>query len=136
VSHRDRLCPTLDRTLTALVDDLDERGLLETTIVIAMGEFGRTPVINPNLGRDHWPACWSLAITGGGIKVGQALGRTDEKGYNVVERVVTMGDLYATVYKLMGVDYTKEIMSPIGRPVKISNSLDDRTGEPVSELIA
>jgi hypothetical protein len=134
--HRDRLCPTLDRSLTALVDDLDERGLLETTLVIAMGEFGRTPVINPNLGRDHWPNCWSLAVTGGGIRTGQVVGATDEKGYNVADRVVTMGDLYATIYKAMGIDWHKEYMSPIGRPIKIANSLDDRTGEPVSELLA
>jgi uncharacterized protein (DUF1501 family) len=135
-THRDRLCPTLDRTLTALVDDLDERGLLATTVVIAMGEFGRTPLINPNLGRDHWPNCWSLALAGGGIKMGQVVGSSDDKGYNVTSRVVSVGDLYATVYKLLGIDWTKEIMSPIGRPVKIANSLEDRTGEPVQELLA
>jgi uncharacterized protein (DUF1501 family) len=135
-THRDRLTPTLDRTLTALVDDLDERGLLSSTLVIAMGEFGRTPVLNPNLGRDHWPNCWSLALSGGGIKMGQVLGASDEKGYNVADRVVSMGDLYATVYKLMGIDWRKEYMSPIGRPIKISNNLDDRTGDPVQELIA
>jgi uncharacterized protein (DUF1501 family) len=92
--HKDRLCPPLDRTLTALVEDLEERGLLKNTLVIAMGEFGRTPTINPNLGRDHWPNCWSLALTGGGIKTGQVIGSTDEKGYNVKDRVVSMGDLY------------------------------------------
>jgi len=133
--HKDRLCPTLDRTLTALIEDLDQRGLLKTTLVIAMGEFGRTPVINPNLGRDHWPNCWSLALSGGGIKMGQALGSSDEKGYNVTSRVVSMGDLYATVYKAMGIDWTKEIMSPIGRPIKIANSLEDKTGEPIKELL-
>ncbi|MEO8129417.1 MAG: DUF1501 domain-containing protein [Bryobacteraceae bacterium] len=134
-SHRDRLAPPLDRTLTALIDDLDERGLLASTIVIAMGEFGRTPVINPNLGRDHWPNCWSMAITGGGIKTGQVVGSSDDKGYNVASRVVTMGDLYATIYKALGIDWRKELMSPIGRPIKIANSLDDRTGEPISELL-
>jgi hypothetical protein len=134
-SHRDRLAPPLDRTLTALIDDLDERGLLATTLVIAMGEFGRTPVINPNLGRDHWPNCWSLALTGGGIKTGQVIGSSDEKGYNVASRVVTMGDLYATIYKALGIDWSKEYMSPIGRPIKIANSLDDRTGEPIAELL-
>jgi hypothetical protein len=128
--------PTLDRTLTALVEDLDERGLLSTTLVVAMGEFGRTPIINPALGRDHWPNCWSLALAGAGIKVGQVVGASDERGYNVAERVVTMGDLYATIYKTLGIDWTKEYMSPIGRPIKIANSLDDRTGEPVKELLA
>ncbi len=134
--HRDRLAPPLDRTLTALVEDLDERGLLDTTLVVAMGEFGRTPTINPNLGRDHWPNCWSLALAGGGIKGGQVVGSSDDHGYNVADRVVSMGDLYATVYKALGVDWTKEIMSPIGRPIKIANSLGDTTGEPVKELLA
>jgi uncharacterized protein (DUF1501 family) len=134
--HRDRLAPTLDRTLTALVEDLDQRGLLQTTLVVAMGEFGRTPIINPALGRDHWPNCWSLALAGAGIKTGQVVGASDERGYNVAERVVTMGDLYATIYKTLGIDWKKEYMSPIGRPLKIANSLDDRTGEPVTELLA
>ena len=134
--HRDRLAPTLDRTLTALVEDLEERGLLESTLVIAMGEFGRTPHINPALGRDHWPNCWSLALTGGGIKTGQVIGASDERGANVIERVVTMGDLYATVYQALGIDWKKEYMTPIGRPIKIANSLDDRTGSPVMELLA
>jgi uncharacterized protein (DUF1501 family) len=134
--HRDRLAPTLDRSLTALVEDLDERGLLETTLVVAMGEFGRTPVINPNLGRDHWPNCWSLALSGGGIKMGQVVGSSDEKGYNVTSPIVSMGDLYATIYRLLGIDWHKEYMSPIGRPVKIANSLEDRTGQPVDALIA
>jgi len=134
--HRDRLAPTLDRTLTTLIEDLDERGLLSTTMVVAMGEFGRTPIINPALGRDHWPNCWSMALAGAGIKTGQVVGASDERGYNVTERVVTMGDLYATIYKTLGIDWTKEYMSPIGRPLKIANSLDDRTGEPVKELLA
>ncbi len=134
--HRDRLAPPLDRTLTALIDDLDERGLLETTLVIAMGEFGRTPSINPNLGRDHWPNCWSLALAGGGIKTGQIVGASDEKGYNVADRAVSMGDLYATIYKALGIDWRKEYMSPIGRPVKIANSLEDTTGTPVQELLS
>jgi uncharacterized protein (DUF1501 family) len=133
--HRDRLTPPLDRTLTTLVEDLEERGLLESTLVIAMGEFGRTPTINPNLGRDHWPNCWSLALSGGGIKTGQVVGASDERGYNVSDRVVTMGDLYATIYQALGIDWKKEYMSPIGRPVKIANSLEDKTGSPVHELL-
>ena len=133
--HRDRLAPPLDRTLTALVEDLEERGLLESTLVIAMGEFGRTPNINANLGRDHWPNCWSLALAGGGIKTGQVIGVSDERGANVIDRVVTMGDLYATIYQALGIDWKKEYMSPIGRPVKIANSLDDKTGSPVKELL-
>ncbi len=134
--HRDRLTPPLDRTLTALVDDLEERGLLESTLVIAMGEFGRTPNINPNLGRDHWPNCWSVALAGGGIKTGQVIGASDERGANVTDRVVSMGDLYATIYQALGIDWKKEYMSPIGRPIKIANSLEDKTGSPVKELLA
>ena len=133
--HRDRLAPPLDRSLSALIDDLEARGLLETTLVVAMGEFGRTPFINANLGRDHWPNCWSLALAGGGIKRGIVVGASDERGANVTDRVVAMGDLFATIYKLLGIDWRKEYMSPIGRPVKIANSLDDQTGEPVAELL-
>ena len=77
-----------------------------------------------------------MALTGGGIKTGQVVGSSDEKGYNVASRVVTMGDLYATIYKALGIDWRKEYMSPIGRPIKIANSLDDRTGEPIAELLA
>ena len=133
--HRDRLCPTLDRTLSALLDDLSDRGLLESTVVLAMGEFGRTPFVNPDLGRDHWPQCWSLALGGGGIKGGQIVGSSDEQGANVTSRPTSMGDLFATIYKAFGIDWTKEYDTPIGRPVKIANGLDDRQGEPIRELL-
>ncbi|MFN7925220.1 MAG: DUF1501 domain-containing protein [Bryobacteraceae bacterium] len=132
--HKDRLCPPLDRTLSTLLDDLSERGLLDTTIVLAMGEFGRTPEINNALGRDHWPRCWSLAVAGGGIRGGTVVGSSDEGGYTVASRPVSMGDLFATLYKALGIDWTKEYMSPVGRPIKISNTLEDRTGEPLHEL--
>lgn len=133
--HRDRLCPTLDRTLSALLDDLEERGLLDSTIVLAMGEFGRTPFVNPDLGRDHWPACWSLVLGGGGIAGGRVVGESDETGANVVRRATSMGDIFATIYKAFGIDWTKEYETPIGRPVKIANSLDDATGQPIAELL-
>ena len=86
--------------------------------------------------RQHWPNCWSLALAGGGIKTGLVVGASDEKGYNVTNRIVTMGDLYATIYKVLGIDWKKEYMSPIGRPIKIANSLEDQTGSPVQELLA
>lgn len=133
--HRDRLCPPLDRTLSALLDDLDERGLLETTVVLAMGEFGRTPFVNPDLGRDHWPTCWSLALGGGGIRGGQVIGSSDDKGANVASRATSIGDIFATIYKAFGIDWTKEYDTPSGRPVKIANSLDDVTGSPIPELL-
>jgi hypothetical protein len=133
--HRDRLCPPLDRTLSVLLDDLHERGLLESTIVLAMGEFGRTPFVNPDLGRDHWPTCWSLVLGGGGIKGGQVVGSSDENGANVTSRATSMGDIFATIYKAFGIDWTLEYDTPIGRPVKIANSLDDKTGQPIQELL-
>lgn len=133
--HRDRLCPTLDRTLSALLDDLDERGLLSSTIVLAMGEFGRTPFVNPDLGRDHWPNCWSLALAGGGIQGGQVIGSSDEEGANVTSRATSMGDVFATIYKAFGIDWTKEYPTPIGRPIKIANGLDDSTGSPIAGLL-
>ena len=88
----------MDQTLSTLLEDLDQRGLLESTIVIAMGEFGRTPEINPINGRDHWPFCWSMVIGGGGIKGGQVIGASDEKGGFVAERPVAVGDVFATIY--------------------------------------
>lgn len=133
--HRDRLCPTLDRTLSALLDDLDERGMLDSTVVLAMGEFGRTPFVNPDLGRDHWPTCWSLVLGGGGIKGGQVIGSSDAEGANVTSSATSMGDVFATVYKAFGIDWTKEYETPIGRPIKIANGLDDATGNPIQGLL-
>lgn len=133
--HRDRLCPPLDRTLSVLLDDLQERGLLESTVVLAMGEFGRTPFVNPDLGRDHWPTCWSLVLGGGGIKGGQVIGSSDENGAYVTSRATSMGDIFATIYKAFGIDWTIEYDTAIGRPVKIANALDDNTGQPIQELL-
>lgn len=133
--HRDKLTPPLDRSVSALIDDLVERGLYESTIVIVMGEFGRTPHVNPGLGRDHWPICWSLALGGGGIKTGQVVGKSDERGALCVERQVSLGDIFATVYKAMGIQWDKEYMTPVGRPIKIANSIKDATGEPIKELV-
>jgi hypothetical protein len=132
---RDKLAPVLDQSLSALLEDLQQRGLLDSTVVIATGEFGRTPVINPNRGRDHWPDCWSLVLGGGGIRGGQIIGASDEQGAYVAERPVSIGDLYATVYKAMGIDWEKRYMSPIGRPVYIANGFDDKGGAPIKELI-
>ncbi len=132
---RDSLAPLLDRSLSALMEDLKQRGLYESTIVIATGEFGRTPVINPKMGRDHWPEAWSIVLGGGGIAGGRIVGATDERGAAVTEKPVSTGDLYATVYKAMGIDWTKTYMSPIARPVYIANGFDDTPGNPLTELI-
>ena len=134
-SKHAELVPRLDKGLAFLLEDLDQRGLLESTVVLVMGEFGRTPHINPNFGRDHWPYCWSLVLAGGGIRGGQVVGVSDERAAYVAERRVTMGDLHATVYKALGIDWTKEYMSPVGRPVKIANSVNDETGVPIAELV-
>lgn len=134
--HRDQLVPVLDQTLATLLEDLEQRGLLESTLVLAIGEFGRTPHHNPNAGRDHWSHCWSMALGGGGIRGGQVVGASDERGaYLAAGRKVTIGDLFATVYQALGIDWHKEYMHPIGRPVKIANSEDDHTGKPVEELL-
>ena len=132
--HRDRLCPPLDKSLSVLIDDLVDRGLYDSTVVVAMGEFGRTPEHNPVLGRDHWPNCWSILLGGGGIQGGRLVGASDERGAFIADRRVMVGDLFATVYKALGIDWTKEYMTPIGRPLKIANSIDDTTGAPVHEL--
>ena len=132
---RDELLPPFDQAFSALLDDLKDRGLLDSTVVIASGEFGRTPYVNPNRGRDHWPDCWSLALGGGGIRGGQVVGASDANGAYVKDRMVSIGDLYATIYKALGIDWTKTYMSPIGRPVYIANARGDVTGIPLQELI-
>ena len=133
---RDTLAPSADQAISTLLEDLSQRGLLDSTLVIVMGEFGRTPNVNAKLGRDHWPHCWSLMLAGGGIRGGQVVGASDERGAYVAERLVTVGDVFATVYKTLGIDWTKTYMSPTGRPIYIANSsIDDTVGEPISELV-
>ncbi len=132
---KEQLVPPLDRALSTLLVDLKERGLFESTVVLVMGEFGRTPNINPGRGRDHWGHCWSLVLGGGGIKGGQVVGASDERGAYVAERLVTIGDLFATVYKALGIDWTKTYTGPGRRPIYIANSIGDKQGEPVHELV-
>ena len=132
---KENLVPPLDKALSALLEDLESRGLLESTIVMVMGEFGRTPNINPGRGRDHWGHCWSMALGGGGIKGGQIVGASDERGAYVAERLVTVGDVFATVYKAMGIDWTKTYLGPGRRPIYIANSIGDKQGEPLHELV-
>jgi hypothetical protein len=132
---RKDLAPLLDQTLPVLLADLEARGLLESTVVLVMGEFGRTPTINPQLGRDHWPDCWSLLVGGGGISGGHVVGASDKNGAYVADRMVSIGDIYATIYKAFGIDWTRKYMTPIGRPIYIANALGDKQGEPIQELI-
>ena len=112
----------VDAAMSALLSDLKERGLLDSTLVIWMGEFGRTPKMNTRgakPGRDHYPKAWSLAMFGGGLKGGQVYGSTDKEGATVTDKPVKTGDFLATVYEVLGVDHKKDNDAPGGRPIKI-----------------
>src|SRR5262249_16761377 len=94
-----RLLPPLDKPMAALARDLNDRGLWRDTVVVWMGEFGRTPRINQNAGRDHWARCWSVVVGGGAIRGGRVYGSTDQDGMAVADNPVTAGDLFATIYR-------------------------------------
>ncbi|MGI8982562.1 MAG: DUF1501 domain-containing protein [Pirellulaceae bacterium] len=126
------LSGVLDPAWTTLMKDLRDRGLLDSTLIIWMGEFGRTPKINPGSGRDHFPAAWSMVMGGAGVKGGQVIGKTDAGGEAVADRPVTVAELYATFCSALGIDPKKENISPEGRPI----GLVDRGADPVKELIA
>jgi hypothetical protein len=114
------LCGVLDPAWGQLMTDLKERGLLDSTLIVWMGEFGRTPVINQSRGRDHYPNAWATVMVGGGIKGGQAVGKTSAGGETVEERPVSVGDFLATVVAAVGVDPTKQNNSNVGRPIRIA----------------
>jgi uncharacterized protein (DUF1501 family) len=117
-----QLSQQCDPAMAALVNDLKQRGLLESTLIVWMGEFGRTPRINQRggkPGRDHYPRAWSTVMIGGGIKGGQVIGKTDQEGANVVEGKVSALDFLATVCELLGVNWKKQNNTPIGRPIRI-----------------
>ncbi len=115
------LCAVLDPAWGALMEDLKQRGLLDSTLIVWMGEFGRTPKINAQQGRDHFPNAWSVVLAGGGIKGGQAVGKTDKGGDAVTERPVAVGDLIATVVQAVGIDPTKQNASNVNRPIRIAD---------------
>jgi hypothetical protein len=122
-----------DPAMATLASDLKDRGLLESTLVVWMGEFGRTPRINnrgAKPGRDHYPRAWSAVLAGGGIRGGQAVGKTDRQGAAVVERPTSALDFLATVCKVLGIDADKQNPTPIGRPIRIV----DKGHKVVSEL--
>jgi hypothetical protein len=114
------MIPKLDQALAALLADLDERGLLATTLVLVMGEFGRTPKLNTAGGRDHWPRAFSVLLAGAGVRGGQAVGRTDSRGESPADRPVSPADLARTVYTLLGIDPDREFRTADGRPVKVA----------------
>jgi len=126
------LCGTLDPAWAALMGDLKDRGLLDTTTIVWMGEFGRTPKINQNRGRDHYANAWSTVVAGGGVKGGQAVGKTSKDGTTVEERPTSAADLLATVCRVAGIDPEKPNMSNVGRPIPIA----DRAAKPVEEVVA
>ena len=111
--------PTLDRAYAALLTDLSERGLLENTLVVLMGEFGRTPKLNALGGRDHWPRAGFACLAGGGVRGGQVIGKTDASGESPIERPVRPEDLSASILTLLGLDPTTEYRHPDGRPLRL-----------------
>lgn len=123
------LLPPFDQAYSALLEDLTDRGMLDRTLVIAMGEFGRTPTVNPAAGRDHWPRVFPVALGGGPIQLGRVIGGSDAIGGEPASRPVSVPDFAATIYKAVGVDYHQEYLTPEGRPTPIVYN-----GEPVAEL--
>jgi uncharacterized protein (DUF1501 family) len=121
----------LDPAMATLLSELEERGRLDNTLVVWMGEFGRTPKISAAEGRDHYPGAWSAVLAGGGVRGGQAYGSTDAGGEKVVKDPVKVPDYFATIARLLGMDPTHEEMSPVGRPIAIADG-----GKPIEALIA
>jgi hypothetical protein len=111
--------PEFDSAFATLLDDLSQRGMLESTLVLVTGEFGRTPEINANGGRDHWPGCFSVVVAGAGIQGGRVIGASDKDGKGILDSPVQVPDFMASIYQKLGIDYTKEYVSNIGRPLRI-----------------
>jgi uncharacterized protein (DUF1501 family) len=126
------LCGVLDPAWAALLDDLAQRGLLDSTLVVWMGEFGRTPGVNPRNGRDHYPNAWSVVLGGGGIKGGAVVGRTSRSGLAVEDRPVKAPDLMATICLAMGLDPKKQNQSNVDRPIRLA----DPSAVPVKEVLS
>jgi uncharacterized protein (DUF1501 family) len=110
--YRRTLCPAFDRAFAALLDDLHQRSMLDETLVLAMGEFGRTPRLNANGGRDHWPGCWSIALAGGGVRGGQVIGASDALAAAPACRPVTCAEVVASVYNAMGLPPSTRLALP------------------------
>jgi hypothetical protein len=119
-TDRNAHLPSLDRALSSLIEDLSDRGMLDETLVVVMGEFGRTPKINSAGGRDHWPNVFSVALAGGGVRGGQVIGGSDALGEYPKENPVTPSDLAATIYTLLGIDPAHELHTSDGRPVRVA----------------
>lgn len=126
-----QLSAVLDTAWSALIDDLRSRGLLESTLIVWMGEFGRTPTINRSAGRDHYPAAWSTVLAGGGIRGGQVVGKTNDGGTEVLDRPVTVPDLLATILRALTLDPMTENLSDLDRPIR----LVDADARPIEEVL-
>ena len=126
--HKTHLLPIADQSLSTLIDDLDERGLLDSTLVVAMGEFGRTPKINADGGRDHWPDCYTVLLAGGGIRGGSVYGSSDRLGAFPATDPVTPADLAATIFWRFGINPATEVHDLTGRPHRLSD------GQPVQAI--
>jgi uncharacterized protein (DUF1501 family) len=126
--YRDAVAPSFDAAFTQLVTDLDDRGLLERTLVVATGEFGRTPKFNCNGGRDHWPGVWTAIFAGGGVKGGQVIGSSDAIASEPKDRPVHAADIPATIFHALGIGPDATIPGPSGTPVPAY------TGRAVAEL--
>lgn len=128
-SLRNRLVPPMEQAYAALLDDLEERGLLDSTLVVWMGEFGRTPKINADAGRDHWPGCYSVLLAGGGVRGGQVIGASDAIGALPTERAVSPADIHASMFAALGYDPASlSFTSSDGRPIPLTE------GKVISEL--
>jgi hypothetical protein len=128
---RDKSLPPVDRALAALVSDLAERGLDRRVMVLITGEFGRTPAINVQAGRDHWPGAFSVLFAGGGLRVGQVVGATDSRGMYPITRPYSPGDVLSTVYSFLEIDTSQEFVDRSGRPIRILGE-----SRPIAELLA
>ena len=126
-----RLARVLDAGWSALMQDLKDRGLLDTTLIVWMGEFGRTPHVNAGAGRDHFPQAWSAVLAGGGVRGGQAVGRTSADGMRVEDRPTSAPDLLATVCEALGIDPLKSNPSNVGRPIRVV----DKNARPLDEIV-
>lgn len=126
-----QLSAVLDPAWATLVSDLKQRGLLDSTLIVWMGEFGRTPKINPNTGRDHFPAAWSTVLCGGGLRGGQVVGKTSPDGMRVEDHPVNVGDLIATICRGVGLDPNHQNVSSLGRPIRLA----DPNSKPLEELL-
>jgi uncharacterized protein (DUF1501 family) len=129
---KQEVAPMYDRAYTALIEDLDQRGLLDSVMVAGLAEFGRTPKVNPAGGRDHWPQCFTCSFAGGGVQGGRIIGKSDPIGGFPADRPVEPGDIVATIFKGLGFDHESHLPGPSGRPFP----LVDFGRQPVHELFA